>query len=166
MLLAAYEYRFARDTDALTRHLIDTDAIAWDYLGDDLLGGAPDDLRTALNPNSVGPSRLTNSARVITSDGSPPQRMVFDESSAPDHLEWAYVLRPEGIEVIALTQDTRGPVVGWDSGPLASCSDEPQLWRPDVPPPLTVVGPKVPGLTTTRLAAVGPPSARQPAPHR
>ncbi|WP_433892590.1 hypothetical protein [Streptomyces sp. CA-111067] len=86
------------------------------------------DLRAALDPYSIGPSKPTDSSRVLTSDGSPPLRMVFDESSAPDRLEWAYVLSPPGIEVIALTEDTRGPVVGWDSAPLLSYSDEPQLW--------------------------------------
>jgi hypothetical protein len=92
--------------------------------------------------------------------------MVFDESSAPDRLEWAYVLRPDGVEVIALTQNTRGPVVGWDSDPLLSYSDEPQLWTPDAPIPLTGPRPKAPGLTATRPPAAGPPSAQQPTTHR
>ncbi|MCL2729704.1 MAG: hypothetical protein FWE15_06725 [Actinomycetia bacterium] len=119
-----------------------------------------------LNPDSVGPSKPTGSATVFTSDGSAPVRMVFDESSAPDWLEWAYVLRPHGVEVIALTEDTRGPVVGWDSDPRTSYSDEPHLWRPDSPPPLTALRPKAPVLTATRPPAVGLPSARQPTAHR
>lgn len=104
---------------------------------------------------------------MITSDGSPARRMVFDESNARDNwLEWAYVLRPHGVEVIALTQDTRGPVVGWDSDPLISYSDEPRLWKPDAPPPLADSRPKAPGLTATRPPNAGLTSAQQPTAHR
>lgn len=166
LLLAAYQYRFARDAEALARHLIDTDAIGWDYLGDDLLDGAPSDFRAALDAYSIGPSKPTDSSRVFTSDGNAPLRMIFDECSAGDRLEWAYMLRPDGVEVVALTEDTCGPVVGWDSDPLASYSDEPQLWRRDGPIPLAGLRPTAPGLTATRPPPAVPPSAQQPTAHR
>lgn len=118
-----------------------------------------------LHPHPIGPSSPIGN--VLSSDGGPARRMVFDESNARDSwLEWAYVLRPLGVEVIALTQDTRGPVVGWDCDPLVSFSDEPQLWRPGAPPPLIGLRPKAPGLTATRPPAAGPPSAQQPTTHR
>ncbi|SEO73691.1 hypothetical protein [Actinacidiphila rubida] len=92
--------------------------------------------------------------------------MVFDESSAPDRLEWAYVLRPVGVEVIALTQDTRGPVVGWESDPRASYSDKPHLRKPDAPIPLAGLRPTAPGLTDTRPRAAVTTCAQQPTNHR
>lgn len=104
---------------------------------------------------------------MLTSDGSPARRMVFDESTARDSwLEWAYVLRPHGIEVIALTHDTRSPLVGWDSDPLISYSDEPRLRKPDAPIPLAGRRPSAPGLTATRPPAAGPPSVQQHINHR
>lgn len=118
-----------------------------------------------LDLHSIGPSRPTDASHVFTSDGSPPLRMVYDEVSAPDRLEWAYVLHPHGVEVIALTQGTQGPVVGWDSDPLISYSDEPRLWRRSSLP-LPDPGPKAPGLTATRPPAAGPTSAQQPTAHR
>lgn len=160
-MLAAYRYRFARDTEALTGYLVDVDAIGWDHLGDDLLDGAPDDLRTVLNPYSIGPSEPTDSVHVVTRDGSPPLRMVFDECSAPGSLEWAYVLRPEGIEVVSLTYDTHGPVVDWDCNPLISVSDEPHRWVRGLPIPLAVPQPP-PALSATRTTPAGPPTARRP----
>ncbi|MEC3997159.1 hypothetical protein VSR01_28120 [Actinacidiphila sp. DG2A-62] len=97
-----------------------------------------------------------------TTDGSPAQRMVIDQSNTRDSdVEWAYVLRPHGVEVIALTQYTRGPVVGWDSDPLGSYSDDPRLWRPDAHPPLTGLRPTAPCLTVRRPPAAGSPSPQQ-----
>lgn len=118
-----------------------------------------------LHPYPIGPSSPIGD--VVTSDGSPARRMVFDESNARDSwLEWAYVLRPLGVEVIALTQEARGPVVGWDSDPLISYSDEPRLWKPDAPVPLTGPHPAAPGLTATRPPAARPPSAQLPTTRR
>lgn len=165
LLLAAYQYRFTRDAESLSRYLVDTDAIGWDTLGDDLLDGAPAHFGVVLHPHPIGPSRPI--VNVLSSDGGPARRMVFDESNAQDsQLKWAYVLRPLGVEVIALSQDTRGPVVGWDSDPLLSYSDEPRLWRPDAPIPLTGARPKAPGMTATQPPAAGPPSAQQPTANR
>jgi hypothetical protein len=64
--------------------------------------------------------------------------------------------------VIALTHDTHGPVVGWDSDPLISFSDEPRQWRPDARTPLPGPRPSAPGLTATRTPAAESPAARQP----
>jgi hypothetical protein len=100
---------------------------------------------------------------VFTTDGNPARRMTVDESNAFDSdLQWAYVLHPHGIEVIALTHACNGPVVGWDCDPLISFSDEPWYWGPGGRVP--VAGPQVtaPGLTATRPVPGAPPPARQP----
>ncbi|WUH90363.1 hypothetical protein OG900_09780 [Streptomyces sp. NBC_00433] len=159
LLLAAHQYRFARDTEALSRYLIDIDAVGWDDLGDDLLDGAPADLRAVLSADQLGPGRLM--ANVFTADGRPPRRMVVDESTARDSdLQWAYVLHPLGIEVVSLTVDSRGPVVGWTTDPLVSFSDEPHLWGRDLPIPLAAPQPP-PALTATRTTPAGPPPVRR-----
>ncbi|MGW0613279.1 hypothetical protein [Streptomyces sp. NPDC002788] len=48
MLLAAYQYKFGRNIEAMSRHLIDDVAVGWDELGTDLLDDAPPALVTAL----------------------------------------------------------------------------------------------------------------------
>ncbi|MFB7270772.1 hypothetical protein [Streptomyces sp. NPDC056244] len=130
LLLTAYQYRFGRDLDAMSWHLIDTVAIAWDELGTDLLDGAPEALLTALTGGEHWPS--THLDNLITPDGSPPTRItVTDETAAGQDMQWGYVLYPSGIEVISLMMaETRGPLVCWDTDPRTRFSDHPGRWKP------------------------------------
>ncbi|MGW6742835.1 hypothetical protein ACWGDX_19285 [Streptomyces sp. NPDC055025] len=135
LLLTAFQYRFSRDLDAMSRHLIDTVSVAWDELGTDLLDGAPDALLTALTGGEQWPSTTLN---LITPDGSPPKRMtVTDETAAEQDMQWGYVLYPSGIEVISLTEDNHGPLVRWETDPRTRFSDHPRLWSPARPVPAT-----------------------------
>lgn len=63
-LLTAYQYRFNRDLEAMSRHLVDDVAIGWDELGTDLLDHAPRSCSSrspaarpgrALSPRTSGP---------------------------------------------------------------------------------------------------------------
>ncbi|MFJ7278308.1 hypothetical protein [Kitasatospora sp. NPDC098663] len=137
LLLAAQQHRFDGDVEALSHHLIDTPALEWKELGSDLLDGAPRRIRTAL----VGyePSKQSDPSRIITSDGSPPQKYLITEERT-EELSWAYVLRPHGVEVIGLYEHERGPVVPWGTDPTSSFSDSAGLWSRDrrlpiLPPP-------------------------------
>ncbi|MEV5843646.1 hypothetical protein AB0M32_16960 [Streptomyces sp. NPDC051985] len=81
LLLAAFQYRFNRDVDAMARHLIDSVSLGWDTLGTDLLDGAPPSLVTELADGMQFPSRALDNF-LITPDGSPPTRDTFTPQSA------------------------------------------------------------------------------------
>lgn len=147
-LLAAYQYRFQRDEKAMARHLIDGTAIGWDELGTDLLDGAPSELVTALTDGEQWPS--TTLDHLVTPDGSPPVRMGVTEQTASDQdLDWGYVLRPTGIEVINARYGTAGPIVSWDADPRRDFTN-PATW-PLASPTRARTSPP----TVTRSPAVG-----------
>lgn len=112
----------------MAQHLIDTPTISWDYLGADLLGDSPDTVLDQLGHAGYPSSRQATD--IVTADGKPASKMTFDEVSAQEAwLDWAYVLRPQGVEVIGLANGPRGLVVGWDIDPLAKWADAPERWR-------------------------------------
>lgn len=148
LLLTAFQYRFNRDLEAMSRHLVDDVAIGWDELGTDLLDHAPPELFVALTGGETWPS--TQPENLWTLDGSPPQRMTVNPE-ATDDLEWGYVLHPHGIEVISLSEQHRGPVVGWATDPLYPFSDHPAMWAPTGPGPGRVPR-TAPKLSTTPVA--------------
>ncbi|MFJ1551385.1 hypothetical protein [Streptomyces sp. NPDC088246] len=83
LLLAAFQYRFGRDLDTMTQHLVDDVAVGWEELGADLLDGAPPETVAALiggGPRAQWPSRTLDD--LITLDGSPPTRMTVTETTA------------------------------------------------------------------------------------
>jgi hypothetical protein len=111
LLLAAYQYRFAGDLEAMSRHLIDDVPIGWLHLGTDLLDGAPTGLRLALAGEEDWPSAQFGSG-LLTTDGAPPVRMTVTGESAGE-FETGYVLHPHGVEVFAHGSD--GLLVPWDT---------------------------------------------------
>ncbi|MBC2878067.1 hypothetical protein K7I03_28510 [Streptomyces mobaraensis] len=133
LLLAAYQHRFAGDLEAMSQHLVDNVSVGWSELGTDLLDGAPEPLRQALAGSENHPSSQLDD--LITPDGSPPRRMTVTEAST-EGLDWGYILRPHGIEVIHQYED-RGPVVGWKTDPRARFSDGYARWTPGGPVPAT-----------------------------
>ncbi|MCC3779455.1 hypothetical protein K6I33_005102 [Streptomyces sp. UNOB3_S3] len=157
LLLAAYQHRFASDLEAMSRHLIDNVPVGWSTLGTDLLDEAPEALRHALTGGESHPS--SQLANLITPDGSLPRRMTVTEGSTSG-LDWGYILRPHGIEVINRHED-RGPVVGWKTDPRARFSDSYARWTPDGPvpataPPRAVQPPATPAkpVTTTSIVRI------------
>ncbi|MFE7272456.1 hypothetical protein [Streptomyces sp. NPDC057623] len=153
LLLAAYQHRFAGDLEAMARHLIDDVEHGWDELGTDLLDGAPTALRRSLTGGDEYPSRqMTN---VINADGSPAERELITQDGTGE-LEWAYVLHPHGIEVIALQAYDRGPVVAWDTDPCSQVTANPSAWHPGTLAP--IVAPRTaPRLSTTASAPTPAP---------
>lgn len=128
LLLAAFQHRFRQDLEAMTRHLVDDVAIGWEELGSDLLHGAPPEIVAALTGGEHWPSRTLDN--LVTPDGSPPTRMTVTETTAADQdLEWVYVLRPGGIEVIPAQHYASGPLIGWDTDPRTDFTN-PAAWRP------------------------------------
>ncbi|WP_327255390.1 hypothetical protein [Streptomyces sp. NBC_01244] len=128
LLLAAHQFRFKGDIEAMARFLVDSPEVSWDHLGADLLTDAPEPVQQRLG-NGYDACRPTTG--LVTLDGSPVQRMTFDEVSAQESwLSWAYVLRPEGVEVASLQNGPRGLLVGWDVDPLTPFTDDPERWRP------------------------------------
>ncbi|MFD8847617.1 hypothetical protein [Streptomyces sp. NPDC059604] len=110
----------------MARHLVDDVAVGWDELGTDLLDGAPPEITAALTGGGRWPSRTLDG--LITLDGSPPVRMTVTEATAAEQdLEWGYVLRPHGIEVIPALHSASGPVIGWDTDPRHDFSN-PATW--------------------------------------
>ncbi|WP_327352842.1 hypothetical protein [Streptomyces sp. NBC_01304] len=152
LLLAAYQHRFAGDLEAMARHLIDDVEHGWDELGTDLLDGAPAALRRSLTGGDEYPSRqMTN---VTWADGTPAERELITQDGT-DELEWAYVLHPHGVEVIALQAYDHGPVVAWDTDPLSRIVANPSAWHPDSRAP--IVAPRsAPRLSTTSASAPPP----------
>ncbi|MFF3556158.1 hypothetical protein ACFYXL_22450 [Streptomyces tsukubensis] len=145
----------------MARHLVDDVTVGWSTLGTDLLDEAPDPIRAALSRHGEYPS---SGLDVITSDGSPPERMTVTPQST-EGLNWGYVLRPAGIEVIALREYTRGPLVGWDTDPLSRISSAPVHWVPGRPAPVITPGP-APKLTTTAPTAAADSAPQRPATRR
>ncbi|WP_043267087.1 hypothetical protein [Streptomyces sp. CT34] len=135
LLLAAYQYRFGKNVEAMSRHLIDTVDYGWSGLGTDLLDGASDDLRQALTGGREFPSRKYSN--VFNTNGAPAERDVITPANCGG-LDWGYVLHRQGIEVIALPEEDRGPVVDWNTDPRSRFSDSYALWRPGRPIPATV----------------------------
>lgn len=127
LLLAAYQHKFGRDVEAMSRHLIDDVAVGWDELGTDLLDGAPPTLVAELTGGEHCPSRTLD--HLITPDGSPPVRMtVTDETADAQDIQWGYVLHQQGIEVISLLHEDIGPLVDWDIDPRTAFNDHPAAW--------------------------------------
>ncbi|MFF3979743.1 hypothetical protein [Streptomyces sp. NPDC001828] len=127
LLLAAYQYKFDRDIEAMSCHLIDDVSVGWSELGTDLLDRAPRPLVDALTGGENWPSRTLD--HLITPDGSPPVRMSVTDTTAEEQgAEWGYVLRPEGIEVISLLNEDIGPVVDWATDPRTVFDDHPAAW--------------------------------------
>ncbi|MFD4555972.1 hypothetical protein ACFWP5_16905 [Streptomyces sp. NPDC058469] len=134
LLLAAFQWRFARDLPAMKRALIDDVAVGWDELGTDLLDDAPPPLAAALTGGEHWPSRTLD--HLITPGGSPPVRMtVTDETADEQDMQWGYVLRHEGIEVISLLHEDIGPLVDWATDPRTVFSDHPADWSSSAPAP-------------------------------
>ncbi|MEU7205608.1 hypothetical protein [Streptomyces sp. NPDC045470] len=127
LLLAAFQHRFGRNAEAMARHFVDGVAVGWDELGTDLLDGAPPELISALTGGQQWPSSTLDD--LVTPDGSPPVRMTVTEQTAADQdVQWGYVLRPHGIEVIPVPHAEAGPVIGWDTDPRTGFSDHPGHW--------------------------------------
>ncbi|MFF8925818.1 hypothetical protein ACF1AO_00975 [Streptomyces longwoodensis] len=127
LLLAAYQYRFGRDIEAMCRHLIDDVAVGWEELGTDLLDDAPPALVAALTGGERWPSRTLD--HLVTPDGSPPVRMsVTDETADAQDMEWGYVLHKEGVEVVSLLHEDTGPIVSWSIDPRTAFNDHPTAW--------------------------------------
>ncbi|MFG2996579.1 hypothetical protein [Streptomyces sp. NPDC048340] len=113
----------------MAHYLVDSPAISWDYLGSDLLEGAPEPVQQRLGTNGYDACRPTTN--MVTIDGSPVQRMTFTEVSARESwLSWAYVLHPQGAEVVSLQNGPSGLVVAWDTDPLTPFTDDAERWRP------------------------------------
>ncbi|MGW2546809.1 hypothetical protein ACWC5I_39565 [Kitasatospora sp. NPDC001574] len=101
------------------RHLVESVEAGWSFLGTDLLDGAPDDLRAEV----IGPRR--DPSRELSGPG----RYVVNGRDTRG-LQWVYVLRPHGVEVIGLEEHRSGPVVPWDTDPCSRFGDSPRLWSP------------------------------------
>ncbi|MGQ4417050.1 hypothetical protein ACN6LA_003090 [Streptomyces sp. SAS_269] len=134
LLLAAYQHKFGRDVEAMSRHLIDDVAVGWDELGTDLLDRAPLSLVAALTGGEHWSSRTLD--HLIAPDGSPPVRMtVTDETADAQDMQWGYVLHQQGIEVISLLNEDIEPVVDWATDPRTAFSDHPAAWSSLAPAP-------------------------------
>ncbi|MFF4714447.1 hypothetical protein ACFY2V_24035 [Streptomyces eurythermus] len=131
----------------MTRHLVDDVTVGWEELGTDLLDGAPPYIVEGLTGGDRWPSKTLD--HLITPDGSRPARRTVTEKDAADQdLEWGYVLRPEGIEVISVPYANAGPVVGWDTSPL-TCFSDPRYWLGAAQPPLAAAAGPAPSAPTT-----------------
>jgi hypothetical protein len=160
LLLAAYQYKFGRDVEAMSRHLIDDVAVGWDELGTDLLDGAPPSLVAALTGGEQWPSR--NLDHLITPDGSPPRRMsVTDETADEQDMQWRYILHKEGIEVISLLHEDIGPVVDWAFDPRTAFNDHPAAWSSLDPAPVIRASRSTP---SPGAPAASPAKAQAPRP--
>ncbi|MCX5395632.1 hypothetical protein [Streptomyces sp. NBC_00102] len=136
LLLAAYQYKFDRNIEAMSQYLIDDVAVGWAELGTDLLDGAPPALVNTLTGGEHWPSRTLD--HLVTPDGSPPVRMSVTDTTADEQgMQWGYVLHTEGIEVISLLHEDIGPVVSWSLDPRTPFNDHPAAWSSlDAPPAL------------------------------
>ncbi|WP_251021178.1 hypothetical protein [Streptomyces sp. ISL-98] len=159
MLLAAYQHRFGQDIEVMARHLVDGVAVGWDELGSDLLDGAPPEIVTALTGGEQWPSSTLD--HLVTPDGSPPGRMTVTEKTAADQdLQWGYVLRPHGIEVISVLHADAGPVVAWDTDPRSGFSNHPAHWPAPAKAPFATASSAARSPRTAPVtAAVNPPTA-------
>ncbi|MGX1759909.1 hypothetical protein ACWIG5_23880 [Streptomyces lydicus] len=154
LLLAAYQGRFNRDVEAMTRHLVDDVAVGWDEIGTDLLDGAPPDVVAALAGDETWPSRTLDN--LMTFDGSPVERMtVTADTARQQDLQWGYVLHSHGIEVINLMCEVDGPIVSWDMDPRTEFADGSEYWVPNGSVP-------VPALPPAPLLSSAPPVSALP----
>ncbi|MEU1893886.1 hypothetical protein [Streptomyces pristinaespiralis] len=111
----------------MTRHLVDGVAVGWDELGTDLLDGAPREILSALTGGEQWSSSTLD--HLVTPDGSPPVRMTVTEKTAADlDVQWGYILRPHGIEVISALHAAAGSVVAWGTDPRARFRNHPAHW--------------------------------------
>lgn len=158
LLLGAHQYRFAGDLDALCRHLIDEAPEGWSQLGTDLLDGAPEPVRAELVGGDEHPSRKLDNVRVIAVGAAEPEQWTVIETSHGG-LDWGYVLHRDGIEVIPLDAEDRGPVVAWDTDPRARFSNGIYRWRTGRPIPATLL-PRATAPSTPAPASASAPTAR------
>ncbi|MFE4054959.1 hypothetical protein ACFXP3_01395 [Streptomyces sp. NPDC059096] len=79
---------------------------------------------------------------------------ITHEHAADQNLQWEYVLRPYGIEVISLAYEDAGPIVNWNTDPrsvFTNCADR---WTPRSPAPVIVPARTAP--TRTAASATTP----------
>jgi len=152
-LLAAQQYRFGADAAALACHLIDGHPAGWDILGADLAqapGPLNDFLLAIGDPHSE--------CFCHDWDAQPAPLITDDPQDDWDNLPWAYVLRPEGIEVISTQrdpQDLRGPVVTWSTHPQTVFTERQFLaWQPATAPAPRPVRHRAPSETAKATTAV------------
>ncbi|MGW1224865.1 hypothetical protein [Streptomyces sp. NPDC002530] len=163
LLLTAYQYRWGRSVEAMTRHLVDDVTVGWDELGTDLLDGAPPALVSSLVGDERWSSRTLD--HLVTPDGSPPVRMSVTDATVEDQdMQWGYVLHGSGIEVISLMNEDLGPMVRWSTDPRSAFSDDPAAWSSlaaaPVRAPRTAPAPHAP-------TAIPPnPASARTVPHR
>lgn len=82
--------------------------------------------------------------RAVAYRRKPTASDLITENSTSHDLEWGYILHDQGIEVISLNWDDRGgPLVGWETSPLARIRSIPSLWGRDQPPPVQDPAPRV-----------------------
>lgn len=132
VLIAARRSRFADDHDALAEHLLSHEA-GWESLGEDLIRPTGD---LAAMFHGLG----DGTCFCHDFDGATSQPLIT-EAEIPDRadIEWVYVLRPDGLEVIDAHRDPddpRGPLIPWDHD-LQMPIPEWLLrrWRPTTPAP-------------------------------
>ncbi|MEU9246581.1 hypothetical protein [Streptomyces sp. NPDC048385] len=158
LLLTAFQHRFRRDLEAMSRHLVDDASVGWEELGTDLLNGAPYAIVSILTGGQKWPSRTLD--HLTTADGAPPVRMTVTDATADEQdMQWGYVLYPEGIEVISFLHEDIGPTVDWDTDPLTGFSDNPALWAANAPAPVV----RHPYVTVPRTTPAPLPAKRSPA---
>ncbi len=75
------------------------------------------------------------------------------------------MLRPHGVEVIAFSEYSEGPVVDWNTDPRSRIIDYPQLWTPDGPSPVTAPA-RATSLTATALTTAPAPAPARAAARR
>ncbi|MYT41873.1 hypothetical protein GTY89_05835 [Streptomyces sp. SID5471] len=161
MLLAAFQHKFGRDVEAMAQHLVDGVTVGWDELGTDLFYGAPHEIVSALTGGQQWASRTLD--HLITPDGSPPVRMTVTEETAADQdVQWGYILRPHGIEVIPVPHAEAGPVIGWDTDPRTAFSNHPGHWSY----PVLTPGPSARAVRPPRSAPAAALAESRPAVRR
>ncbi|MGW0137543.1 hypothetical protein [Streptomyces calvus] len=140
----------------MARHLVDNVAVGWSELGTDLLGGAPPEIVIALTGGERWPSSTLD--HLVTPDGSPPVRMTVTEKIVADQdLQWGYILRPHGIEVISVAHVEAGPVIAWDTDPRTAFSNHPAHWPAPAKPSAATTAPAARPPRTTPVPAAGNP---------
>ncbi|MFG3348670.1 hypothetical protein ACGF1Z_26875 [Streptomyces sp. NPDC048018] len=162
LLLAAYQFRFRRDLEALSRYLVDDVVFAWEEIGTDLLDGSPPGLLQRLTGGEQWPSREMTG--VVNLDGTPAEREVITRDNSGGH-HWGYILHPAGIEVISRQNAPRGPVISWDTEPRTQFSEAMALWMPDTPPPMSLPR-DLPKLTPAPAPPAAPPRTATRPPRR
>ncbi|MGC0328115.1 hypothetical protein RKD23_001105 [Streptomyces sp. SAI-170] len=87
--------------------------------------------------------------------------VVTKKTAADQDMQWGYILRPTGIEVISVVHADAGPLIAWDTDPHTPFSDHPGHWPAPSKAPVAASAARPPQTAPAQSTGPRPKAARR-----